>query len=76
MTAYLCKFIEMVYVYVPVFWGYFFANFGIAFGGFLSGISSQYLNKIIMIIGNLSHDQGHGNYEHKCEFGKKRKTFN
>ena len=67
----------MAYVYVPVFWFFlfcfclfvfFFANFGIAIGGFLSGISSQYMNKIIMIMGNLSHDQGHGNYEHKCEF--------
>ena len=38
--------IDMVYVYVPAFWGAFFAKFGIAIGGFSSETKELKLHKL------------------------------
>ena len=38
--------IDMVYVYVPAFWGTFFAKFGIAMGGFSSETKEPKLHKL------------------------------
>ena len=37
--------IDLVYVYVPAFWGAFFAKFSIAIGGFSSEMKGPKLHK-------------------------------
>ena len=57
----------MVYVYVPVFWGIFLI--GMAIGRFFIG---DFITLFKQNLGDLRHDQGHGNNEYKCELRKKQ----
>ena len=52
--------IDMVYVYVPAFWGGFFAKFGIAIGWFHQRRRSpNYINWVYL--GQITYDFGESN---------------